>query len=82
MKRKCPICGIWFEPKNDKHVFCVRSCFKFNYNRILRERAKIKPKFACSECGKITMLKFDPKKNKKKWESFVCSCGYKNSFDY
>lgn len=83
MKRKCPICGVRFKPKHDKHIFCVRSCFRVDYNKRLREKSNTKPSFSCPKCGKLTKLNFDPRKNHVKWNNFVCpNCNYKNNSNY
>ena len=84
MKKKCPICGTRFEPKTICHTFCVRRCFRIDYNRRLRKKSLGEnPSFLCPNCKKLTKLNFNPKKNTVEWKSFKCPwCNYKNNIDY
>jgi predicted RNA-binding Zn-ribbon protein involved in translation (DUF1610 family) len=84
MKISCLVCGTLFEPKTKNHIFCKRRCFKIDYNKRLREKnLGGSPNFLCPKCEKITKIKFDPRKNAKKWNDFTCShCGYKNNINY
>ena len=83
IRRKCVTCGKLFKPKTVHHKFCKRPCFKKDYNKRLRKKAKVYPNFLCPKCNKLAKLDFNPKKNTTKWSEFVCPyCGYKNNFDY
>jgi PHP family Zn ribbon phosphoesterase len=75
MEKKCLTCGNDFISKSKKNDFCSRKCFVANF----RLKAKIVnfPCHVCQNCGKKVKLKFQPKLDAKKWESFKCSaCGF------
>ena len=85
MKIACPICGTIFTKKTKNHRFCVRKCFKIDYNRRLKEEAISNkyPSFVCPKCNKAIELEFAPKKDIKKWSDFLCPfCGYKNNIRF
>ena len=73
-KRKCPVCGISFIPKNKNNFFHNRKCFKKDYYRRKEKLIKIKnfPVYICPNCGQRIKLDFDPAKKKNKWLEYRC----------
>lgn len=82
----CPVCGTVFPKKTKDHMFCKRRCFKIDYARRKREEKNDEshfPQFCCPDCGKITQLDFNVKKEPGKWIGFHCPhCAYQNELEF
>jgi len=76
-KRKCLRCGKAFSPKNDKHLFCIRTCYrKYYWAKV--EKSNSFPKIICPHCNNKTELTFNPMKNYVKFRHVCCQhCGKK-----
>jgi len=89
-KKKCVKCGNTFETSLLNKIYCSDECqlggvrdraLAFYY----KKRAKIikmetYPEYICQFCGKRVQLDFDPKKDDKKWDDYVClKCKKKRS---
>lgn len=72
--RTCPVCKNIFQPKKQKQKYDSRACFKKAYNA--RSQVVTHPTFHCYSCNKITVVPFDPVKEKREWERFQCPCGF------
>lgn len=70
----CPTCGIEFQKKTERQIYCKRKCFKKAYRK--RNKYSDRPSFNCTECKKKTKLTFFPITSSAKWALFKCECGY------
>jgi predicted nucleic acid-binding Zn ribbon protein len=50
-KKKCPICGVSFQPSSRRQMVCSSQCRSDKYNKNWREKNPLKVK-ACCVCGK------------------------------
>jgi DNA-directed RNA polymerase subunit RPC12/RpoP len=74
-KLVCKRCGEEFKPKTHTQVYCGRPCYNLSLKE--DEHKYGYPTYKCYRCNKETQLDYDPVKEYKKLEAFVCPhCGH------
>jgi len=81
IQKFCKTCEKEFTAIKTTQYFCSRKCFRKDYHHRKREEELNRPfkfpAFHCQECGRRSLLEFDPAKDMELFDAYRCPyCDY------